>query len=339
MPTVTVVSSNPAIGTAVIVTQPSCSDSLCVIQATGIEDYSFLEWQDGNQENPRTILVDRDTLLTAYFVLNHTLQATSGNVDWGTTIGSGNYAHGDTAFLAAIVKVGYRFVGWQDGNTDNPRNVAVLSDCAFTALFALPDTTFIHDTTTLTLTDTLFLPQYFHDTVTLSEIDTVFVELLDTLIIHDTLTVEISPNYFSVSVYNDGHGIGVGNGTFPEGCTIEIAGLPNEGFRFARWSDGNTSNPRTVDVATEASYTAIFEEDGSNGVVSVPGSTYEITTEGDIVTLKGAPGMRVRIIDAIGRCLFSEIAGSDIRHYRMPACGIYLIQVGNDNAQKIVVTQ
>lgn len=339
MPTVTVASSNPALGTAVVLTQPSCSDSLCVILATGIGGYSFLEWQDGNQENPRTIRVDRDTIMTAYFVMNHTLQATSGNVDWGTTIGSGNYAHGDTAIMAAIVKVGYRFVGWQDGNTDNPRKVAVLSDSAFTALFALPDTMFVHDTNTLIVTDTLFLPQYVYDTITLSDIDTVVVELLDTLIVHDTVMVDIYPDFFSVNVYSDGHGTGVGNGSFPIGCTIEIAGLPHEGFRFARWSDGDLTNPRTVQVTADASYTAIFEEDGPVGVVSVPESTYEITTNGDIVTLKGALGMRVRIFDALGRCLLSEMAGNDTRYYKMPASGIYLLQVGNDNSQKIVITQ
>ena len=44
-----------------------------------------------------------------------------------------------TATLTATANEGYRFVIWNDGNTDNPRTVALTSDTAFTAIFALID--------------------------------------------------------------------------------------------------------------------------------------------------------------------------------------------------------
>ncbi|MEE0267262.1 MAG: leucine-rich repeat domain-containing protein [Bacteroidales bacterium] len=44
-----------------------------------------------------------------------------------------------TATLTANANEGYRFVIWNDGNTDNPRTVALTSDTAFTAIFALID--------------------------------------------------------------------------------------------------------------------------------------------------------------------------------------------------------
>jgi len=44
-----------------------------------------------------------------------------------------------TGTLTAIANEGYRFVIWNDGNTDNPRTVALTSDTAFTAIFALID--------------------------------------------------------------------------------------------------------------------------------------------------------------------------------------------------------
>ena len=44
-----------------------------------------------------------------------------------------------TGTLTATASEGYRFVIWNDGNTDNPRTVALTSDTAFTAIFALID--------------------------------------------------------------------------------------------------------------------------------------------------------------------------------------------------------
>ena len=44
-----------------------------------------------------------------------------------------------TGTLTATANDGYRFVIWNDGNTDNPRTVALTSDTSFTAIFALID--------------------------------------------------------------------------------------------------------------------------------------------------------------------------------------------------------
>lgn len=44
-----------------------------------------------------------------------------------------------TSTLTATANEGYRFVIWNDGNTDNPRTIALTSDTSFTAIFALID--------------------------------------------------------------------------------------------------------------------------------------------------------------------------------------------------------
>ena len=44
-----------------------------------------------------------------------------------------------TGTLTATANEGYRFVIWNDGNTENPRTVALTSDTSFTAIFALID--------------------------------------------------------------------------------------------------------------------------------------------------------------------------------------------------------
>ena len=42
---------------------------------------------------------------------------------------------------------------------------------------------------------------------------------------------------------------------------VEISAIPNYGYRFVRWDDNNTSNPRTVTITEDKTYTATFEKD------------------------------------------------------------------------------
>ena len=48
-------------------------------------------------------------------------------------------------------------------------------------------------------------------------------------------------------------------GEFITGTILTLNATPITGYRFKRWSDGNTNNPRTVLVIENASYTAEFE--------------------------------------------------------------------------------
>lgn len=51
-----------------------------------------------------------------------------------------------------------------------------------------------------------------------------------------------------------------GGGSYGYGKTATLTATPNTGYKFVKWSDGNTSNPRTVTVSGNATYTAIFEK-------------------------------------------------------------------------------
>ncbi len=52
-----------------------------------------------------------------------------------------------------------------------------------------------------------------------------------------------------------------------------ITANPAEGYRFTAWNDGNTKNPRTIEVIEDITYTASFER-----VYSVTGVTLDITS-------------------------------------------------------------
>ena len=68
----------------------------------------------------------------------YTITATSANPTMGTVSGGGSYAAGATATLTATPNMGYHFVQWQDGNTQNPRTITVTGDATYTATF-VPD--------------------------------------------------------------------------------------------------------------------------------------------------------------------------------------------------------
>ncbi|MDY6288409.1 MAG: InlB B-repeat-containing protein [Bacteroidales bacterium] len=59
----------------------------------------------------------------------------SSDASMGSVTGGGTYPVGSTVTLTAVANSGHRFVKWNDGNTQNPRTVAVGADVAYTAIF------------------------------------------------------------------------------------------------------------------------------------------------------------------------------------------------------------
>ena len=102
--------------------------------------YRFTHWSNGSTDNPLSIEVSSDTLLTAYFEPTpvYTVTVRSNNEAMGYTMGDSAYYEGDEAVLVAVPLGVNRFEHWNDGVTDNPRHVIVTQDTAFTALFLTP---------------------------------------------------------------------------------------------------------------------------------------------------------------------------------------------------------
>ena len=66
----------------------------------------------------------------------YTITVLANNNDWGTVSGGGSFLENTTTTISATANQGYRFVQWQDGNTDNPRTITVTADMTYTATFA-----------------------------------------------------------------------------------------------------------------------------------------------------------------------------------------------------------
>lgn len=71
------------------------------------------------------------------------------------------------------------------------------------------------------------------------------------------------PTYTLTVTAGEG-GTVTGGGTYESGTTATITATPNDGYRFVKWSDGNTNATRTIVATADVAYTAHFELDKIN---------------------------------------------------------------------------
>ena len=62
----------------------------------------------------------------------------------------------------------------------------------------------------------------------------------------------------TTSVTPAGSGTVTGGGTYAKGSNVEINAIANTGYKFSKWNDGKTENPRTVTVNSDLNFTAHF---------------------------------------------------------------------------------
>jgi hypothetical protein len=236
---------------------------------------------------------------------NVTFTVTANYTQRGTVSGGGIYPAGTNVVLNAVPADGYCFVCWNDGDTLNPRIVTASVDRAFTAFFFAVQ----HDTVLLGATDSVV-----HDTVHI--LDTVYPDFA----------------HLTVTTANPSQGIAAGNATVPVGTVIEIAAIPLEGSVFGGWSDGSPANPRSVQVNGDMAFTAIFSPASS---IDVAGLEWTAFVEEGLLTVNGRVGDCLRLYDMQGRCLLSVAKVAATTSLKLPAKGVYLLQMGDGPARKI----
>ena len=81
------------------------------------------------------------------------------------------------------------------------------------------------------------------------------------LVASDTTVVAYFVPAATVTVTSDNTtmGAGIGSGIYAIGGTATISAEANYGYHFTQWNDGNTDNPRTINIAGDTSFTAFFE--------------------------------------------------------------------------------
>lgn len=237
--TLTMLSSDTNIGSVSAGGEFDYLDSV-VVTATALAPYHFVMWSDGNTENPRTVSIDGNIVLTAIFGIDtFAVQLSVDSIAHGTFTGNGRYPYGAAASVVAIPYSGYQFSHWSDGSTYNPYTFAVVGDVQLTAIFyangtpyqdtlVVHDTVVIHDTTYITLTE--------YDTIWLH--DTIYVT---TEGIDDIQTID-------VHVYQRNGRIVVESGdgsSLPEVMVYDVAGRPLPAYGTDRGPSASFDVPAT----------------------------------------------------------------------------------------------
>ena len=94
--------------------------------------------------------------------------------------------------------------------------------------------------------------------------------------------------------YDATQGEVIGAGTYLLGDIVTLTVIPNEGYQFATWGDGNTDNPRTLVVTQDTTLTAVFEILTYNVTVTCDPIHGDVTgsgtyNHGDVATLTATP--------------------------------------------------
>ena len=138
---IVVPSNDSTMGSVVIeINGPISISTMVTITAVPEPHYHFVSWSDGNTENPRIVTALEALSLTAIFAIDqHTITVLSANPAMGTVTPGGTYDYGTEISISADANPNYEFLEWNDGNTDNPRNITVEQDSTFIATFHLID--------------------------------------------------------------------------------------------------------------------------------------------------------------------------------------------------------
>ena len=228
-----------------------------------------------------------------------TINATNGNVTYPQTTC-------DDMQLTATPDYGYHFSQWSDGNTDNPRAIELTCDTTFTAEFAPNQYTLslqcdenqgtvegagVFDY--LTQVQISATPVYGYHFSSWSDGNTANPRTI-TVTKDVALTANFAPNKYSINVScNAEQGSVTGSGSYNYLSNRTIEAIPNYGYHFKQWSDGNTDNPRTIELRQDTTLEAIFAVDkygtcGDNLQLTwrydTGSKTLTISGEGDLTT-------------------------------------------------------
>ncbi len=256
------------------------------LTATAATGHHFVQWNDGNTQNPRTVTVTANATYTATFAVNsYTLTVNANDAAMGSTTGGGSYTHGQTATLTATPAAGHHFVQWNDGNTQNPRTVTVTANATYTATFEANPTVYymltvgstsdamgtvasthsgsVEEGTTVTVTATPATGHHFEWWQTTSGTVSTANPYTFTLNGDMALLGHFAPNSYTITGTSNDNTMGyvTGGGSYTYGATITLYANAYGGYHFVSWGDGTTDNPRTDTVRGDATYTAIFEAD------------------------------------------------------------------------------
>ena len=312
--------------------------------------YHFTAWNDGDTNNPRTIIVLKDSVLTACFDYNqYTLALEVDTIIHGSVTGGGTYNYLSERTISATANYGYHFSNWNDGDTANPRTVTITQDTTLTAIFAKNTYLLVAESDDNAMGnvsgDGLF---DYLDTATLEATAAPhyhFVHWSDgntnnprhyVITEDDTITAffAIDTHHVSVESCDIAFGSVEGDGDYEYGTPVTVTATAYSGYTFVRWSNGITHNPYTFAVLQDTTLIAVFETE-TQGIDNIVDAAISVYTHGGRIIVEMEREDEINIYDIYGR----KIDGGCKSHFEVPCSGAYLIKIGNHPARRVVVVR
>lgn len=150
---------------------------------------------------------------------------------------------------------------------------------------------------------------------------------------------QAGPTQYTLTVNSANSNMGSvsGGGTYMSGTTATISATPKNGYRFVRWQDSNTQNPRTVTVTGNATYTAYFES--VEGIDNLESSIVNVYVTNGQIIVENVDGSKVTLYDDMGRILaVRQKTGSPVRFF-VASSGVFFVKIDNQPACKVVVVR
>ncbi len=287
--------------------------------------------------------------------IHYTITVQSNNPEMGTVSGSGTFLEGTVTTIAATPHSGYRFVQWNDGNTDAIRTITVTANATYTAYFETAAqqqftiTVLSADETmgstmgsgTFPQGATAVIAAQAHDGYRFVRWNDGNTENPRTITVTADATYianfEVVTQYYTLTVLSADETMGAvtGSGSYPEGGTAVIAAIPHEGHSFLRWNDSNTDNPRTVTVTADATYIANFTS--TQGIGEVGEAMLITTLPGYRVLVSGSLNHTIEAYDMMGRRCAAIHSEEPQVTLQLPSAGVYLIVADGSKAQRVVL--
>ena len=279
--------------------------TVVTINAQPADHCHFVNWQFPNgvivTDNPYDITVDSNIFVTAHFsVDSHTINV--GKIGNGYVSANGRVPYGHSFYIYADPYVHNHFTHWYCENTgetfDETRiTFTVTADSSFTAIF--------------------------------------------------------ESDRYSVEVVNENPAWGEAWFTLPDsddrittdsvdyGTVINLHALPTTDdeeyiYTFEGWNDGLDYNPRQIVIKKDTIFAARFSQTPRPvGIVSHYEAGVRIIQHGNEVTIVGAEGRGIDIIDITGRIVYRSAGG----HHNTATLrsGVYIVRIEDLEPHKIVV--
>ncbi len=241
--TVTVTSADETMGT-VSGGGTYTNGATATLAATPNVGYHFVQWNDGNHDNPRSLTVTQDTTFTASFA--------------PTTV----YTTVDTSVCNNKFPFFWNGLTITAAGSETVTLQNHLGADSIVTLNVHLNYTSAGDTTAVEFDHfTWYGHTYHQSTSTPTHLLTNAAGCDSTVTLHLTINPSHLGEFEITATADDAvKGTVSGGGRFDAGQEVTLAASANCGYQFLQWSDGSTHNPRTVTVAGNATYTAQFQQ-------------------------------------------------------------------------------